>query len=98
VLAALGPHLFLTAAQVVCEFFTGSGTTATLPRMLVPIGFNTFRMWTLWTWCGAVAASGLGPWHMALAVINLGFWAYNLFIFLLLKMLPAYLDTKKCAV
>jgi hypothetical protein len=98
VLAAVAPHLYLTVAQVVCETFTGGGATAALPRMLVPVGFNTYRMWTLAAWVSAAAASGLGPWHVALAAANLVFWAYNLFGFLLLNMLPRYLDPAKCAV
>lgn len=96
VLRALGPHLYLTSAQVVCEFFTGDGHTAALPRMLVPIGFNAYRMCALAAWCGA-AAAGLGPWHLGLAAANLALWAYNLFGFLLLDMLPRYLDPAKCA-
>ena len=98
VLSAVGPHLYLTSAQVVCEFFTGGGTTAALPRMLVPIGFNAYRMWVLWAWCGAAVAAGLGPLHLGLALANLGFWGYNLLGFLLLKMLPMYLDPRKCAI
>lgn len=98
VLAAVGPHLYLTAAQVVCEFFLSGPATAMLPRMLVPLGFNTYRMWTLVAWCGAVLSQGRGPWHLALAVSNLAFWSFNLFVFLLLKMLPLYLDPRKCAV
>ncbi|KAI8473423.1 MAG: hypothetical protein J3K34DRAFT_466480 [Monoraphidium minutum] len=95
VLAAVAPHLYLTVAQVVCEFFTGGGTTAALPRMLVPVGFNAWRMAALAGWCGA--AAGLGPWHVALAAANTAFWGYNLFGFLLLNMLPRYLDPQKCA-
>lgn len=93
----LGPHLYLTAAQVVCEFFSSGSNVAMLPRMLVPIGFNTYRMWTLCIWCNGAAAAGLGPSHMLLAYGNLAFWAYNLFVFLLLKMVPLYLNPEKAA-
>eukprot|EP00879_Flechtneria_rotunda_P004367 GHRR01004618.1.p1 GENE.GHRR01004618.1~~GHRR01004618.1.p1 ORF type:complete len:229 (+),score=48.65 GHRR01004618.1:229-915(+) len=97
VLQAVGPHLFLTSTQVICEYLTSGANVAMLPRMLVPIGFNTYRMWTLVTWCSAILPAGLGPWHQALAVLNLLFWAYNLFGFLLLNMVPRYLDAQKCA-
>lgn len=96
-LAAAAPHLYLTCAQVLCECFSSGSTTAALPRMLVPIGFNTYRMGTLITWVAAASAAGLGPAHVALAGANLVFWAYNLFGFLLPNMLPRYLDPKKCA-
>lgn len=100
VLTTLAPHLYLTCAQVLCEGVSYRPTTAMLPRMLVPIGFNTYRMWTLMSWCAAAAAAagGLGLWHVVLAVGNLVFWAYNLFVFLLLTMLPTYLDPHKCEV
>jgi hypothetical protein len=98
VLALIGPHLYLTTAQVLCESFSSSSSMAMLPRMLVPIGFNTFRLWTLWTWC-TQAYTGQAPmWHVCLAVANLLFWTYNLFVFLLLNMLPRYLDAAACAV
>lgn len=99
VLQALGPHLFLTAAQVVCESLTSGPSTAMLPRMLVPIGFNTYRLWALWDWCRAAAGPPrLGPWHLALAAANLALWSFNLFGFLLLRMVPLYLDPQKCQV
>jgi hypothetical protein len=101
VLCILGPHLYLTAMQVLCESLSSSSVTgdrtALLPRLLVPIGFNSYRMWVLVRWCAAAVAAGLGPWHVGLAVLNLGFWAYNLFVFLLLKVVPHYLDPQRCA-
>ena len=97
VLMILGPHMYLTMVQVLCEYCTRGSHVAMLPRMLVPIGFNTYRMWTLWVWATAAISSGLGPWHVGLAVANLLFWAYNLFVFLLGKMVPIYLDPAKCA-
>jgi hypothetical protein len=101
VLCILGPHLYLTAMQVLCEALSSSSvtgnSTALLPQLLVPIGFNTYRMWVLVRWCAAAVGAGLGPWHVGLAVLNLGFWAYNLFVFLLLKVVPYYLDPQRCA-
>jgi hypothetical protein len=88
--------------QVRCEFLSSSSltgnATALLPRLLVPIGFNTYRMWVLVRWCTAAVAAGFGPWHVALAVLNLGFWVYNLFVFLLLKVVPYYIEPQRCAV
>jgi hypothetical protein len=102
VLIILGPHLYLTAMQVLCEFLSSSSVTgnrtALLPRLLVPIGFNTYRMRVLVRWCVAAVAAGLGPWQVGLAFLNLGFWAYNLFVFLLLKVVPYYLDPQRCAI
>eukprot|EP00878_Enallax_costatus_P028035 GHUV01030236.1.p2 GENE.GHUV01030236.1~~GHUV01030236.1.p2 ORF type:complete len:142 (-),score=27.49 GHUV01030236.1:1117-1542(-) len=98
VLRALGPHLYLIAAQVVCEFFSNNKHVARLPLMLVPIGFNTYRMWTLIAWCKAVVAADMGSFHVCLAFGNLLFWAFNLFVFLLLKMVPLYLNPEKAAV
>jgi hypothetical protein len=66
-------------------------------RILVPIGFNTYRLKPLLAWVtGAIASSSPTPsWHcfgVLLAVVNLAMWAYNLFIFLLLRTLPVYFD------
>jgi hypothetical protein len=101
VLCILGPHLYLTAMQVLCESLSSSSvtgnSTALLPRLLVPIGFNTYRMWVLVRWCASAVAAGLAPWHVGLAILNLGFWAYNLFVFLLLRVVPYYLDPRRCA-
>lgn len=98
VLRTLGPHLYLIAAQVICESFSSNAHVAMLPRMLVPIGFNTYRMWTLVAWCRVAVAAKMGPLHVGLAVSNVLFWAFNLFVFLLLKMVPQYLDPAKTAV
>jgi len=91
ILALVGPHLYLTTAQIVCEFLTRGPRVALLPQLLVPMGFNTYRMWTLWVWVSAAAAAGAPAWHVGLATANLLFWGYNLFIFLLLNILPRYL-------
>lgn len=44
VLRLVAPHLYLTMVQVLCEYCTRGNHVAMLPRMLVPIGFNTYRM------------------------------------------------------
>jgi hypothetical protein len=65
-------------------------------RILVPIGFNTYRLFPLFLWVtDAATMSGGGPWHtfgLGLAIVNLLMWMYNLFIFLLLRTLPVYFD------
>jgi hypothetical protein len=65
VLCILGPHLYLTAMQVLCESLSSSSvtgnSTALLPRLLVPIGFNTYRMWVLVRWWPLRLVLGLDP-------------------------------------
>jgi hypothetical protein len=55
---------------------------APLPlRILVPIAYNTVRLVPLWGW--ALAPTPLGYVGRAVAVMNLLYWATNLFGFLL---------------
>jgi hypothetical protein len=93
--AMLAPHLFLITAQIIAEFVSSRRNWAILARMLIPIGFNTFRLWTLAEWVAQAPAHGAG--HAVLAWANSLFWSYNLFSFLLLKMVPLYLDPSRCA-
>ena len=67
-------------------------------RILIPIGFNAYRLIPLFTWVGAMGNSkqagvleGEGlffTFGLALAIANLLMWKYNLFVFLLLRTLP----------
>ena len=68
----------------------------------VPIGFNAYRLKPLCRW--AYLASMISPeadhqaWYytaFALSIINLALWSYNLFVFLLLRVLPLYFDKNK---
>mgnify|MGYP001161202374 CR=1 FL=1 len=105
VAAAAAPHLFLTAVQCAVESLTAHQRFAPLLRLLVPIGFNVYRLGTLRDWCIAAfctarATGGGAPlWALAwaggglaLAVTNALLWGYNLFVFLLLRVAPQYLD------
>ena len=74
-------------------------------RILVPIGFNTYRLHALLNWVHMTSMIGPefhGSEHQAwfyaafaLSVINLALWSYNLFVFLLLRVLPIYFDKIK---
>ena len=138
VAAAAAPHLFLTAVQSAVESLTAHQRFAPLLRLLVPIGFNVYRLGTLREWCLAAfcpvratadphphphphpnanpnpdpdpdpspspnQARQTGPgaplwavaWAaggLALALTNALLWSYNLFVFLLLRVAPQYLD------
>ena len=53
---AAAPHLYLTMVQCACEAMTRSTRFAALPRLLVPIGFNAFRLGALRVWISAALA------------------------------------------
>eukprot|EP00568_Trieres_chinensis_P001754 CAMPEP_0183304998 /NCGR_PEP_ID=MMETSP0160_2-20130417/9884_1 /TAXON_ID=2839 ORGANISM="Odontella Sinensis, Strain Grunow 1884" /NCGR_SAMPLE_ID=MMETSP0160_2 /ASSEMBLY_ACC=CAM_ASM_000250 /LENGTH=287 /DNA_ID=CAMNT_0025468131 /DNA_START=27 /DNA_END=887 /DNA_ORIENTATION=+ len=101
---AAAPHLFLTASQVVMESLSRGPRFYALCRILVPIGFNAYRMGPLWTWTrvawsqlssSSSAAATMPFWETAglvLATLSLVLWTYNLFIFLLLRVVPQYLN------
>jgi hypothetical protein len=78
-----------------------------LTRLMVPIGFNAYRIeslrvWLLAAWKSSVAAkqaftgvSGIVIWEalgLTLAFVSMVMWTYNLFVFLLLRTVPQYLD------
>ena len=98
---AAAPHLFLTAVQCAVEALTAHSCFAALLRLAVPIGFNTYRLSTLQMWCAAAFASarassgGAALWAwpaLGLALANAALWTYNLFVFLLLRVAPQYID------
>jgi len=74
--------LFFLCCQAISEAI-GRRVMTPLPlRILVPISYNTVRLWYLWQW--TFAAQGiLGWWGRGLAVMNLLYWSANLFAFLL---------------
>jgi len=102
--AAASPHLFLLMVQLACEGLTSHKHFATVLRLAVPIGFNAYRLLAIQVWgasaLAAVRASAGGGgvaafWAtstLALALANGAFWTYNLFVFLLLRVAPPYLD------
>lgn len=102
------PHFFLVSMQVFVEVLSQTQTCHALVRLLVPIGFNAYRVPVLMDWVAdsghsvssiisagstslsaenIVAYTGYG-----LAILNLVCWVYNLFVFLLLRAVPQYLD------
>lgn len=88
------PHLFLIMSQILMESITKSVACHNVIRLLVPIGFNAYRMPCLVTWVHkSWKSDSSNYWSLGLAVTNLILWAYNLFVFLLLRVLPTYIDT-----
>ena len=91
--------------QCAFEGLTAHARFAALLRLAVPIGFNAYRLGVLRTWLvsaflTARAGGGLAPslwaWSaVALATANTLVWSYNLFVFLLLRVVPQYLDEEK---
>lgn len=106
---AAAPHHLLVLTQCACESLTRSPSVAALVRLLIPIGFNAYRMGSLVTWArvatATATATATGPaapavraWHavgLCLALANLLMWGYNLFVFLLWRALPQYLDRRE---
>lgn len=100
--AAAAPHLLLTMVQCACEALTRSPSVHALVRLLIPIGFNAYRMGVLFKWSRAAFDLWqakpwyvIQPWYalgLSLALTNLVMWTYNLFVFLLWRTTPQYLD------
>lgn len=92
----LTPHLFLLLSQIHMEGVTGSVYYHNVIRLLVPIVFNAYRISSLLTWTSAAwwqsPTDGWYVWNLGLAMTNLLLWAYNLLVFLLLRVLPRYFD------
>ncbi|KAL0907647.1 hypothetical protein M5K25_022067 [Dendrobium thyrsiflorum] len=93
------PHLFQLTCQVFLEGVTFSPQFSLPIRAFVPVSYNAMRMFTLIDWVmgemGKEAATGGEEWSAlrllagrGLAVVNLLFWAFNIFGFLLPIYLP----------
>ena len=108
---AAAPPLFLLAAQVTMEQATSRPWFHDLPRIAVPLGFSIWRQCSLWKWVDTMwhmlvtadAATTttsrttvllVAP-ATALAVFNFVFYSYNLFVFLMMRMTPFYLDPQQ---
>lgn len=94
---AAAPHLYLTMCQIVMETVARSPSFYPLTALMVPIGFNAYRLISLKTWLlTAWRSFGTGQvWEtlgLALAFANTVIWTYNLFVFLLLRTLPQYIN------
>jgi hypothetical protein len=103
---AAAPHLYLTLCQVMMESKMRGPKFHSLIEVLNPIGFNAYRLICLKTWLlvayqSVVTSSNYFScsfWEvfgLVLALSNTIIWTYNLFVFLLLRTLPQYLDRNK---
>jgi hypothetical protein len=107
---AAAPHLYLTLCQCSMEGLSRGPRFYALTRLMIPIGFNAYRigslwMWLLTAWKSSVAAKHTFPggsrivtWEamgLTLAFFNMVMWTYNLFVFLMLRTVPQYLDRNK---
>ncbi|KAJ7567305.1 hypothetical protein O6H91_02G141900 [Diphasiastrum complanatum] len=94
-------HTFLLLCQIFAEIAFGRSNGFSLPaRASIPIFYNTWRLFTLYSWVKtdlfqkgeASIASGLArEWVLFgsyLAIANWAFWSFNLFCFLLPIYLP----------
>ena len=104
---AAAPHLYLTLCQVAMESKMKGPKFHSLIELLNPIGFNAYRLICLKTWLTvayqsvvtSTSSTYVGSYwevfSLALALSNTIIWTYNLFVFLLLRTLPQYLDRNK---
>lgn len=74
--------LFGLCCQAVSEAFSRRHQTPLPLRILVPIAYNTVRLGQLWHWMSSMVLAGdaLGR---VLSILSFGYWAANLFGFLL---------------
>ncbi|KAL0382371.1 UNVERIFIED_CONTAM: hypothetical protein Scaly_0524400 [Sesamum calycinum] len=98
---AAAPHVFLLASQVFMEGLTFSSRFSLPVRVLVPVFYNAMRILSVMEWVrnefskvesgygiGIGGSGRRGSVGKALAAVNMGFWSFNLFGFLLPFYLP----------
>ncbi|XP_071687139.1 uncharacterized protein [Rutidosis leptorrhynchoides] len=96
---AAAPHVFLLASQIVMESVSFNGGYSLPIRVLVPVVYNSMRMYAILDWVKSeimkrneMGNDGISDKRLvvgiSLAVVNLGFWGFNLFGFLLPFYLP----------
>jgi hypothetical protein len=92
--------MFLLLAQVAMEQATFRSSFHSYPRILVCLGFSVYRQQTLFTWARLASQADLNDsWALsglALAVSGCILYGYNLFFFLLMRVVPHYLDPAEC--
>jgi hypothetical protein len=107
--AAAAPHLFVLVVQIIMETLSRRYQWHGYIMTLVPIGFSIYREFTLATWVqesyqvllvtdnttSNSMDSVLSMISFGLAVVNIVLWSYNCFIFLLLRMMPVYIDQER---
>jgi hypothetical protein len=101
----LTPHVFVLWCQIIMETLTMEDPKVhNFIRLLVPIGFSVYRMRNLAIWCTAcweLRSKWEGEegnwyyWGMGLAVVNLLGWTYNLFVMLLLRITPPFMESER---
>ena len=100
---AAAPHLFVLVCQIVMEHSVNNPRFHPLLQVMTPIAFSAYRMATLKSWVKVAFdihdhnTAGI-TWEKAgflLAVANLIFWTYNLFIMLALRVLPPCMQQTK---
>ncbi|GJU88193.1 hypothetical protein Tco_1300616 [Tanacetum coccineum] len=94
---AAAPHVFLLASQVFMESVTFSGGFSLPVRVFVPVVYNAMRMYAILDWVkseimkvneGEFGSEKRLLFGRVLAMVNLVFWGFNLFGFLLPIYLP----------
>lgn len=95
------PHLFSLVAQIGCEHGSSYLQVHAYIKCLVPIGFSIYRQTLLHEWVMNAftnytdEATWQAKFGLALALLNAVIWTYNTFVFLLLRMMPVYLDHER---
>ncbi|KAK1415242.1 hypothetical protein QVD17_31018 [Tagetes erecta] len=88
---AASPHVFLLASQVLMEGVTFYGGFSLPIRVFVPVVYNAVRMYAILDWLmSELVMKGRNrvTVGISLAMVNLVFWGFNLFGFLLPVYLP----------
>lgn len=94
---AAAPHVFLLASQVFMESVTFSGGFSLPVRVFVPVVYNATRMYAILEWVksevmkvneGEYGSEKRLLFGKVLAMVNMLFWGFNLFGFLLPIYLP----------
>ncbi|PWA93411.1 hypothetical protein CTI12_AA072170 [Artemisia annua] len=94
---AAAPHVFLLASQVFMESVTFSGGFSLPVRVFVPVVYNSMRMSAILEWVksefmkvneGEFGSEKRLLFGRVLAMVNMVFWGFNLFGFLLPVYLP----------
>lgn len=99
---AAAPHVFLLASQVVMESVSFTGGYSLPIRVLVPVVYNAMRMYAILEWVKSeilkrnndqvMRNDGISDNRLfvgiSLAMLNLVFWGFNLFGFLLPFYMP----------
>lgn len=107
---ATAPHLYMLVCQILMEMMVNGPKFHPALQAMNPIGFSAYRMSGIKTWIVVAwqmvsnsyqdgGSNVLLTWEMAhflLALSNVFMWTYNLFVTLLLRMVPQCLDQNRC--